>query len=1282
MGALRMHLFGGFLLERDGVALPPIASRVGRSIFAYLVMHRDRPIHRDLLGGIFWPDLPESKARKRLSQTLWQIQDVVNEGSVSQLSVTTDTIAFDTARPYWLDVEAFDQSFDMSAVSDRDVSSPRRVDPSALRACVELYRGDFLAGFFDDWVVVDQDLYRQRYIFALRHLVDATKADGAYEEALAHARRLTHHDPLSEGVHQEVMRLCFLLGRTNEAVEQYERCRSILAEELGSEPSQSMVELYERIIRQRKAGIHPSHELGHDLPLNTRLAAPFVGREEERRELVDSMERVLAGPGGVALVEGEPGVGKTRLALEAGDDAQWRGFHVSWGTCTPGALRPFAPLVEVLESLSQLRVEQLSEQVAPVWLQEALRLAPRLSGDKIPSGSAPLRPAEESTRMKEALVHTLGALGTITPHVVIIDDVQWADRDTLSVLTQLGPRLANSRILLMLLYRSEEARGDPEIWDVLRELDRVAGLERVVLSPLSVFELDDMVKRILGVARLEPQVAAQLHRRTGGNALFTLETLRALRDQGLFDVTDPGEVLRRQLSEIVPVAPRVRSVIDARISLLGDVASTVYEVAAVSGDAADLSLLSAGADLPRTSVLDAVDELLHRGLVRDTGDGRYQIAHDQVRQVVYERTSERRRIVLHRRVGEALEAVEPMDVEAIGHHFRLGNDAERATPYLLMAGLRAARLNAYATANQHLQEARSLASDASWSPEERCRLLGELESVLSVLGRRSEQEEVIDEMAMLAESVPEIKGDVERRRTWLLAHSADFQGAEASGIRSVDSEKQRGDRSSLAAALVALGTAVRWSGRPLDAVPYLDEAIGAASTDEEKRADALTELASTLVEVQQSAGALPRLEQALEVYEEHGNLRGEAEVAGIQARAFHQQGDIDLARTRYQRAIELCQQIGYRYGEGVHLVNLSLVDHMLGRVADALPGYDRAERIFTELDNVRGEAMVLANASSARHVVLGDDVRALADAKRARGLFADIGDRAREAQCLEIIAGVASRQGRHEEAKRLLEDSLEALSGTGNRFLEGQHLRSLALLQLDVGEYQDAFGILDRADEVCVDVEFKDLAVELLSIRGMAWLGVGREADALDHTRRSVESLTPGVERPYLVYWRHFLAATAVGAHPEARQSALRAHETLESTLSGLSGEDRKRSLERVPEHAEIVAAASRLTPQTIQVFLPASHAPAGGRLIARDLRKVTWTVEHPEDDRFVSPIEKRRGRVLRMVAEAVESGAIPSIDHLANALGVSESTVGRDLSELRRAGHVVSTRGHKDRAS
>jgi DNA-binding SARP family transcriptional activator len=1285
MEALRIHLFGGFLLERGGVALPPIASRAGRSLFACLVMHRGRPQQRDLLAGSFWPDLPEGRARRRLSHTLWQIQDVVSEGPVPHLAVTTDTLTFDTTTPYWLDVEEFDRIFDSSHLSHRDPPPGATVDAAALRACVELYRGDFLAGFFDDWVVVDQDHYRQRYLVALSRLVDVTKANGVYEEALAYARRLTHHDPLSEEAHQEVMRLCYLLGRTSEAVQQFERCRSVLADEMGTEPSEPTMDLYDKIVRQRRAGIRPLQGEGRTVLLGSLSEVPFVGREEERRGLVDYLERVLAGPGGVVLVEGEPGVGKTRLALEAAEDAEWRGFEVSWGRCTPGALRPFAPLVELLESLSPLRAEQLSEQVTPVWLREALRLAPGLSGRVLPSSaSAPLRPAEESTRMKEALVHTLGALGKIAPHLVIVDDVHWADADTLSVLTQLGPRLAGSRILLLLLYRSEEARGDPEVWNVLRDLDRGAGLGRVVLSPLSVFELGDMVKRILGLGRLEPAVASQLHRRTGGNVLFALETLLALRDQGLFEGGgDPAGVLEHQLARrTMPVAPRVRSVIDARMSLLGAEVSAVYELAAVCGDPVDLALLAAGADLPRRSILDAVDELLHRGLIRDEGDGRYRISHDQVRQVVYERIDAARRMELHRRLAETLTEDDPEDVEAIGHHFREGGVPDRAATFLLKAGLRAERLNAYATARQHLQEARAAAAQAMWSPQDRHRLLAHLETVLNVLGRRSEQHEVIEEMATLAGSRPDLRGDLERRKAWLLAHTGNFPGAEESARRSVEAERRAGDRAALAASLVALGTCMRWSGRPLEAVPHLEAAVAAATDDHQRRAEALTELSSTLVEVQRSAEALPYLEQALSIFREFSDLRGEAEVAGIQARALRQHGDGDRASAEFKRAIELCLRIGYRHGEGVNLVNRSNLEYLLGRVADALSGYDRAAHIFGELGNFRGEAMVLANTASVRHSLLGDDDRAQADATRARRHFVDIGDRAREAQCMEVIAGVAGRQGRHDEAYRLLEDSLRALAGTGNRVLEVQHLRSLALLHLERGEYEASLATLDRADRLSEEAELDDLAVELLSIRGSALLAAGRPGDAIAATRQAVERLTPGVERAYLVHHRHALAARAAGSGEEARRAAMLAHRLLETTLEGLPIEWFEAAVKRVPEHREIVAAGIRLSPQTIEVQLPAVGAPTGRPLGDADLRQVTWTIDHPDDDRIASSIDRRRRRLLRLLTEAADEGAAPSIEHLAMALGVSGSTVGRDLDVLRRADHRVTTRGQRQRVS
>jgi biotin operon repressor len=334
------------------------------------------------------------------------------------------------------------------------------------------------------------------------------------------------------------------------------------------------------------------------------------------------------------------------------------------------------------------------------------------------------------------------------------------------------------------------------------------------------------------------------------------------------------------------------------------------------------------------------------------------------------------------------------------------------------------------------------------------------------------------------------------------------------------------------------------------------------------------------------------------------------------------------------------------------------------------------------MGNLRGEAMVLANAASARHTLLGDDDRAHADALRASRHFVEIGDRAREAQCLEIMAGVAGRQGRNEEASRLLEDSLQGMSGTGNKVLEGQHLRSLALLHLDQGEHLAAAATLDRADRVCLEAGLHDLAVELLSIRGAVLLAMGEEAGALAASRDAVDRLSPGVERQYLIHHRHAVVATAVGSHEEARRSALKAHSLLDIALAGLTDDERDGAIRRVPEHREIVTAAARLSPQQIQVLLPAVGTPTGRPLGKDDLRRVNWTIDHPEDDRVASPIDRRRMRLLRLLNEADDEAATPSIDHLARALGVSESTVRRDLAGLRLAGHPVSTRGQRQRVS
>ena len=1283
MDRLHIHLFGGFLLERGGVSLPPIASRTGRSLFAHLVMQPDRPIQRDLLAGTFWPELPDSRARRRLSHTLWQIQDVVNAPGASHLDVTTDTLAFKASTPYWLDVEEFDRHFSTVPNDRQDKLRFESLEASRLRQCVELYRGDFLAGYFDDWALVEQDHYRQRYLSALRRLVDATKANGAYEEALAFARRLTHHDQLNEEGYREVMRLSFLLGRTNDAIDQFERCRSVLEEELGTSPSPATVEIYEKILRQRRAGIRPLREEETAILQGRRSDAPFVGRESERRVLVDCMESVLAGSGGVVLVEGEPGVGKTRLTLEAAEDARWRGFEVSWGSCRPGAIRPFAPLIEVLESLSPLRTEQLSEQLESVWLGEAAKIAPSLGRRISGETSAPLRPAEASTRMIEALVHTLEALGQIAPHVVIVDDVHWADRDTLSVLTQVGNRLSESRVLLLLLYRSEEARGDVAVWDVMRDLDRVAGLGRVVLSPLSVFELEEMVRRILGVTRLDPGISARLHRQTGGNVLFTLETLYALRDQGLFESgADPSSILVDQTrGPSMPVAPRVRSVIESRLALLGDHVSAVYELAAVCADSVDIQVLEAATGLDRSLVLAAVDELLYRGLIRDDGHGKYRIAHDQVGQVVYEGIEPQRRRRLHRGVAGALTRSSPESVEAIGHHFRKGGDATRATQFLRMAGLRSVELNAYATAQHHFETAIKTAAAVPVADGERYRLLGHLEDVLNVLGSRSEQEAVIAEMAGLVGSLPEMAGDMLRRRAWLLAQQGDLTEAEQSARQSVEMDRDHGQEAGLASSLVALGTVLRWSGRPLEAIPVLEDAT-AATAEARHRADALTELASTLAEIQHADTALEKLAEAEQIYLLADDLRGQAEVAGIEARIQRLEGQTSLAFQTYQAAIDLCRRIGYRHGEGVNLTNLANLHQLHGAIAEALQGYDRAARIFDEMGNARGEAMVLSNSASARHHLLGEDEGARRDAERAMTLFSRIGDRAREAQCQEVLAGIMARHGKGRDAIQVIELSLNALTDSGNTSLEAQHLRSLTLLHLEAGDLQAAEKALGIAESVCEEAGLEELGVDLTSIRGLLALRSGDPGSALDLTRSAIDRLTPGVERPYLIHHRHALAAEAAGEREEARAAWVSAEAILRRALDGLGPTQLEHALTAVPEHRDIVARAAQLIPTTRQVQLPLAGTPTGRPLEPEELCLVTWTVQHPDDARIESLVERRRSRLVRLLGEAELSGATPTTEHLARALDVSASTVRRDLITLRERGHRAVTRGQQRQVS
>ena len=343
--------------------IPLIPSRLGRSLLAYLVINRNRPQMRDYLGGMFWPDLSEDGLGGGSATPSGRcrtpcLRSATHSGSWQSHPMSSH---LHPHAPYWLDAEGFERTLEEWAGPTR--RGRRRPTWSACVALSSSAAATCSPGSTRSGWLSSRSATSSYSSGALEQLVSLEKAHGNHEEALTYARRLTHHDPLREASHQEVMRLCFLLGRVNEAMATGVAPQCLPRSWGPALPRHHT--LYDKIARYRQIGLRPLETEPPPPLFQPGGKAPFVGRAEERATLVDALESALASRGGVVVVEGEAGIGKTRLVREITEDARWRGFDVLWGACNQlGALRPYESLTSALAGgLTVLRTEQLSQQV-------------------------------------------------------------------------------------------------------------------------------------------------------------------------------------------------------------------------------------------------------------------------------------------------------------------------------------------------------------------------------------------------------------------------------------------------------------------------------------------------------------------------------------------------------------------------------------------------------------------------------------------------------------------------------------------------------------------------------------------------------------------------------------------------------------------------------------------------------------------------------------------------------------------------------------------------------
>lgn len=1279
---LQIRLLGGFQLALDDQPLPPLPSHTARALVAFLVCHAEQTHSRSRLAGLFYPDLPEAKARRRLSHALWQIRSALGKAGLATVPIVADgeMVRWHQTIEYTVDIGRFEQAIELAEQSNGIL----QIRMEQLAAAVDLYRGDLLDGLYDEWILPLRARVEARYEAVLTELAQLYKSQGQYEQSLVCTQRLLLLDPLHEQRHAEIMRLCHLLGRTNEALQQYDELRQRLDDEFAAEPTPQTRSLYQQILRQSTTAEPTAPPTTVALANTESSISLLVGRSQEREQIIGALEESLRGVGTMVLLEGEPGIGKSRLLQEVADDGEWRGLRVLWGRGHESAEHsPYALLRSLLaQELTPLRLAQLVEMVDAVWLTELTALLPTIEAH-LPTlpPRAQLQEGEERDRLWAAIEITLQALGQLAPYLILIDDAQWIDSDSLALLQQLQPLFAQGPFCLCLAFRSEEARARDALWRLVRTVDRSARSQRIHLQPLAVSAVEEIVRQRIGPGVGLTHLVERLAQAGGGNPLFVQETLRALQESGHLRqneqrqwTLDPAQTVDMAIQP----TQRLQQVVISRLAHLDEPWRQTLETAAVLGTECPLSLLQTVGTRSNLQTATAVEALVQRNFLV-MRQGHFAVAHDQIRQIVYTQIDDNGRRQLHRRIAQTLHAMGTEDSATLAHHFACGHCWAEAVDHYRRAGTEATALAAYEAAAQFYSRALDALVATSLPAATHFDLLAEYEEALATLGKTAERWQTLDQMSTLA-TTPLQQSRVLRRRFWAQLDTEDLEDAESSARSALGLAEESGDLAATAASHLAVGTALDRRTQSDEAVTYLQQAVTLYQTLEqpEQEAQARVELANALTATANYNLALPELQRAYELYQSTNRLAGQAHALSRLGALQLERGESDAAERCFAEALTITQTIGYRRVEATTLVNWANLHFFRNRIADFLACNERALALLQALGLAHGEAFVQVNVASILQALIGDYDQAKALVEKALPHFRTIGDRSGEAQCLEQLGNIAMAQGDYAKAHTHLAEALVAVQAAGDHWMEVFVHAAQALLAQKEQHAADGLAALANAETICDEYGLADQRTFLQSMRAQLLAQQGELTTAADIARATFAALKPGVQQGHKVAYYCFETLTAAGLAEESAAALAYAHDELEALLSQFTAAQRESSLHHVPEHRAILRHWQATHATVQEVSLIRADIPTGRPVTDDERRVVTLTVHHPDDDQIQGKPARRQAQLRRLLQEAATQGVAPTVEDLATLLKAGKATIKRDLAALRAAGVAIRTRGSR----
>jgi serine/threonine protein kinase/tetratricopeptide (TPR) repeat protein len=740
------------------------------------------------------------------------------------------------------------------------------------------------------------------------------------------------------------------------------------------------------------------------------------GREAEIALLRERFARASAGDGQVVLVEGEAGIGKSRLVDEfvlslwaAGQEADFL-----FGSYPPGGA------ATVSGAFSTAYREHLGDDEAAV--RDALPQTPLL----VPAFAALLRGdvapehAEKLTKdsLQTVFVHATRSFAARRPTIVFIDDLHFAPEEGRGLFASLALAVPGHRILLVGGTRPTL----DEKWAA--GVARLPHVTRVALPRLGSESLVRLLEEALTSKHLAEDLSAKIATKSDGNPFFVFEILRSLRDGKFLTRTSDGTWITTKEIREIEVPPSVVELIQARVSDFSREDRDVLEVAACVGFEFDARLVGdvlGVSPIPLLQRLGAIEKQ-HR-LVRSVGR-RFAFDHHQVQEVLYAALSAALHEAYHAKIAEALEVRSGAAVKddasldgalcvELAEHLLKGARGERALRYLDVAltHLERSYINnaAVRLADQVLSAPGLLAG------RRRCEVLLRKAERLKLLGRTADQATSLQEANALADAV--------------------------------------GDAALRSRALRALGNVLIHQSRLHDARSKYEEAMSISRELGDRRAETISTnyLGTIAMDEDRYDEARALLERHLETSREIDYRQGEAAATGNLGTVFRSLGRYDEARTHHERCLALYREVGDRRGEATAMGNLGSVLFDLGRIDEARSHFERALVIVRETGDRRGEAIVTGNlANVAAKLVTSDAERVLKD--RCLAIHREIGNRDGEALALVNLATLWERLGDMTRAQEALTEALKISREIGNRAQEGLALEGLGGLAENRGD--------------------------------------------------------------------------------------------------------------------------------------------------------------------------------------------------------------------------------------